>query len=289
MVLVVERLRLEIKRPSGLVWQSLSAAQQPGLAILLAKSRLVPAHTCPGPGTAPMESRLLNFKLSGKDTANHCCRTIDGRCWELTQLSGPLLVGHGTGGFPMPLRICRGLCESLHRTPFPIGSAAPSKPLITTHLTWFYQVKDVPRELKPPWPSSRASTWSSLSPYRPHICDSCQPLPQQSSSLTNKLTHVVSLHHMITKEGRLHVTPVCSLLLQHTRERLWGTARPARPASLLRCPPTLPSGKNVRPDSQRASEPGPQMHLVCKVQPVPEKLRYPLPASTTEGPWQSQG
>lgn len=256
MVLVVERLRLEVKRPSDLVWQSLSAAQQPGLAILLAKSRLFPAHTCPGPGTALMESRLLNFKLSGKDTANHRCRTIDGRCWDLSRLTGPLLVGHGTGGFPMSLRICRGLCESLHRTPFPTGSVAPSKPLITTHLTLFYQVKDVPRELKPPWPSRRASTLSSLSPSRPHICGTCQSLAQQSTSLTNKLTNVVSLHHMITKEGRLHVTPVYSLLLQHTRERLWGTARPA---SLLPCPPTLSSRKNVRPDSQRASEPDPQI------------------------------
>lgn len=142
---------------------------------------------------------------------------------------------------------------------FPDRIGGPAKPLITTHPTLFYQVKDMPRELKPPWPSSRVSALSSLSPSRPHICGSCQPLPQQSTSLTKKLTSVVALHQgkdMVTKAGTLHVTPVCSLLLQHIREKLWGTARPA---SLLPCPPTLLSGKNVRPDSQRASKPDPQI------------------------------
>lgn len=136
-VLVVERLRLEVKWPPGLVWQSLSAATQPGLTILSTRPRLYPAHTCPGPATALMESCLLTFKLSRKDTANHRCRTVDGRSWELSRLAGPHQVGHGTGGSPMPLHIYRGLCESLHRIPVLTGSTGPSKPLITTHLTFF--------------------------------------------------------------------------------------------------------------------------------------------------------
>lgn len=78
----------------------------------VSRVKALPSSHLPGPGTALMESRLLNFKLSRKDTANHHCRTIDGRCWELSRLAGPLLVGQGTGGFPMSLRICRGLREA---------------------------------------------------------------------------------------------------------------------------------------------------------------------------------
>lgn len=69
-VLVVKRLRSEVKWPSGLVWQSLSAAQQSGLMkallpVLSSGPRVHPAHTFPELATAHTSTPCPEAALHG--------------------------------------------------------------------------------------------------------------------------------------------------------------------------------------------------------------------------------
>lgn len=141
---------------------------------------------------------------------------------------------HGTEGrLSRALCICRGLCESLHRVPFP-WQALPS-PCSPHNEGYLYQGKDLGlRQL--PWLPSRVLSLSSLSHPDP------PPLPPTPRPRYDHKGRQIAFNQRA----------LCSSSLP---ERDWGTARPG---SLFPTPvPRLPPEKHVQPDSRRASAPDP--------------------------------